>query len=254
MACARIAAVMQTTAPRQAPRPGPDGPPSGGRRDRPFRQLVRPMTLDDIAQVMEVEQQSFPTIWPPTAFKREIQQNRRGRYLVAVQRREDGEESRNGAFPERDPRASNIGRFVGGLRHILDGDKTPPEERNELVVGFVGVWLMMEEAHIVTLAVRDDYRRRGVGELLLLTIIETARLAGQEVVTLECRVSNAVALRLYEKYGFQRVGIRSRYYSDDDEDAYALSVSDIGTASFERRFERLWNEHRQRRGEYALEV
>ncbi|MCH8346104.1 MAG: ribosomal protein S18-alanine N-acetyltransferase [Chloroflexi bacterium] len=215
------------------------------------------MTLDDIAQVMEVEQQSFPTIWPPTAFKREIQQNRLGRYLVAVQRREGaphGEESRNGASPEGDPHLSRLGRFVGGLRHILDGDETPPEERNELIVGFVGVWLLIEEAHIVTLAVRDDCRRRGVGELLLITIIETARLAGQEVVTLECRASNAVALRLYEKYGFQRVGIRSRYYSDDHEDAYILSVSDVGTVSYERRFERLRNEHRQRCGEYAREL
>ncbi|MCH8920503.1 MAG: ribosomal protein S18-alanine N-acetyltransferase [Chloroflexi bacterium] len=211
------------------------------------------MTLDDIAQVMEVEQQSFPSIWPPTAFKREIQQNRLGRYLVAVQRR-DGAPHGEETPPSIRWQPGGLGRIVGGLRHILDGDETPPEERNELVVGFVGVWLLIEEAHIVTLAVRDDYRRCGVGELLLITIIETARLAGQEVVTLECRVSNAVALRLYEKYGFQRVGIRSRYYSDDHEDAYALSVSDIGTASYERRFERLRNEHRQRRGEYALEI
>ncbi len=244
---------MQTTAPRQAPRPGPDGPPSVGRQDRPFRQLVRPMTLDDIAQVMEVEQQSFPTIWPPTAFKREIQQNRRGRYLVAVQRREGAPNGEEAPSLIRS-HTGGLSRIVGGLRHILDGDETPPEERNELVVGFVGVWLLMEEAHIVTLAVRDDYRRRGVGELLLITIIETARLAGQESVTLECRVSNAVALRLYKKYGFLRVGIRARYYSDDREDAYALSVRDIGSASYERRFERLRNEHRQRRGEYALAI
>ncbi len=212
------------------------------------------MTLDDIAQVMEVEQQSFPTIWPSTAFKREIQHNRLGRYLVAVQRREEAEESRNGASPEGDPHPSSLGRFVGGLRHILDGDETPPEERNELVVGFVGVWLLIDEAHIVTIAVRDGHRRRGVGELLLITAIETARLAGQEVVALECRPSNATALRLYEKYGFQQVGIRPRYYSDDHEDAYALSVCDIGTVSYGRRFERLRNEHRERCGEYAREL
>ncbi len=212
------------------------------------------MTLDDIAQVMEVEQQSFPTIWPPTAFKREIQRNRLGRYFVAVQRRESAQESRNGASPEGDPHLSSLGRFVGGLRHILDGDETPPVERNELVVGFVGAWLLSEEAHIVTLAVRDDYRRRGVGELLLITIIEIARLVRREVVTLECRVSNAVALRLYEKYGFQQVSIRPRYYTDDHEDAYVLRVGDIGTASYERRFERLRNEHRRRCGEYAREL
>ena len=212
------------------------------------------MTLDDIAQVMEVEQQSFPTIWPPTAFKREIQHNRLGRYLVAVRRQEGAEERRNGASPERDAHPSSLSRFVGGLRHILDGDGTPPEKRNELVVGFVGVWLLIDEAHIVTIAVRDDHRRRGVGELLLITAIETALKERQTVVTLECRVSNAVALRLYEKYGFQQVGLRPRYYTDDHEDAYILSVSDIGAASYEHRFERLRNEHRRRCGEYAREL
>ena len=211
------------------------------------------MTLDDIAQVMEVEQQSFPSIWPPTAFKREIQQNRLGRYLVAVQRREGATHGEEAPPPIRS-QPGGLGRFVGGLRHILDGDETPPEERNELVVGFVGVWLLIDEAHIVTIAVRDGHRRRGVGELLLITAIETARLTGQTVVTLECRVSNAVALRLYEKYGFQQVGIRPRYYSDDHEDAYILSVSDVGTVSYERRFERLRNQHRQRCGEYAREL
>ena len=245
---------MQTTAPSQAPRPGPGGPQYGGRQDRRFRQLVRPMTLDDIAQVMEVEQQSFPTIWPPTAFKREIQQNRRGRYLVAVQRREGAPQGEEGPPPIRS-QPGGFGRFVGGLRHILDGDgKLPPEERKELVVGFVGVWLLIEEAHIVTLAVRDDYRRRGVGELLLITAIETALKERHTVVTLECRASNAAALRLYEKYGFQQVGIRPRYYSDDHEDAYILSVSDVGTVSYERRFEWLRNEHRRRCGEYAREL
>jgi ribosomal-protein-alanine N-acetyltransferase len=211
------------------------------------------MTLGDIAQVMEVEQQSFPTMWPPTAFKREIQQNRLARYLVAVQQREDTR-SGEAASPPSAPRPTGFGRFLGGLRQILDGDGTAPEERDELVVGFIGVWIMIDEAHIVTIAVRDGYRRRGVGELLLITAIETTRLAGQTVVTLECRASNAAALRLYEKYGFQQVGLRPRYYTDDHEDAYVLSVSDIGTPSYGRRFERLRNEHRQRCGEYALEL
>jgi ribosomal-protein-alanine N-acetyltransferase len=211
------------------------------------------MTLGDIGQVMEVEQQSFPTMWPQTAFKREIQQNRLARYLVAAQRREGtshGEE----APPPIPPQPGGFGRFLGGLRQILDGDGTAPEERDELVVGFIGVWILIDEAHIVTFAVRDGHRRRGVGELLLITAIATALKERQTLVTLECRASNAVALRLYEKYGFQQVGLRPRYYTDDHEDAYVLSVSDIGTPSYGRRFGRLRNEHRRRCGEYSLEL
>jgi ribosomal-protein-alanine N-acetyltransferase len=220
-----------------------------------LRQLVRPMSLGDIAQVMEVEEQSFPTMWPPTAFKREIQHNRLARYLVAVQRREDatrGEEPP----PPTAARPAGVGRFLGDLRHILRGDGTlpPPEERHELVVGFVGIWLLVDEAHIVTVAVRDSHRGRGIGELLLIVAIETALRERQSVVTLECRVSNAVALRLYEKYGFQRVGRRPRYYSDNREDAYVLTVGGIHTPSYRRLFEQLRNEHRERCGDYELSL
>ncbi len=217
------------------------------------RQLVRPMTLSDIAQVMEVEQQSFPTIWPPTAFKREIQHNRLARYLVAVRRRADspdGEEAPSAGAPQ----PSGIGRFLGGLRHMLDSDDTPPEERDELIVGFIGIWLLIDEAHIVTIAVRDGHRGRGVGELLLIAAIETALKERQPVVSLECRVSNAVAIRLYEKYGFQRSGLRHRYYSDNHEDAYALTAGGICTPTYGRLFQQLRQEHRERSGEYALDL
>lgn len=211
------------------------------------------MRLSDVPQVMEVEQQSFPTMWPATAFKREIQNNRLARYLVAVQRRADtgdGEEPPPGGVS----RSTGIGRFLGGLRHVLDSDDAPPEERDELIIGFVGVWILIDEAHIVTIAVRDGYRGRGVGELLLIAAIEAAMKERQTVVTLECRVSNAVALHLYEKYGFQRAGLRPGYYADDHEDAYVLTAGGIGTPAYGRRFQRLREEHRERCGEYEVSL
>ncbi len=218
-----------------------------------LRQIVRPMALGDIDQVMEVEQQSFPTMWPPTAFKRELQHNRMARYLVAVQRREDTP-SGEAASPPSAPRPGGFGRLLGGLRHVLDADGTPPEERDELVVGFVGVWLLTDEAHIVTIAVRDDHRGHGVGELLLIAAIETALAESQNVLTLECRVSNSVALRLYEKYGFERDGLRPRYYSDDQEDAYILTASGIGSPAYGRRFQELRDGHRRRCGDYEIDL
>jgi ribosomal-protein-alanine N-acetyltransferase len=216
-----------------------------------LRQLLRPMGLGDIPQVMEIEQQSFPTMWPPTAFKRELQHNWLARYMVAVQRRPDTPPPETAPPPAR---AHGLGRFLGGLRQILDDELPPPEDRDELIVGFIGVWLLADEAHIVTVAVRDGHRGRGVGELLLIAGIETALRESQTVVTLECRVSNDVALRLYEKYGFQRVGLRPRYYSDDHEDAYILTASGIDTTAYSQLFQRLREEHRQRCGEYELEL
>src|SRR3990172_8591809 len=137
--CARIAAVMQTTTVRPA-------------QDKPLPHLVRPMGLGDISQVMEGEQQSFPTMWPPTAFRREIEQNRLARYLVAVERREAPPPAEGEAPPEARP--AGVGRFLGGLRPILESaDAAPPEERRELVVGFIGVWLLADQTHILTLAV-----------------------------------------------------------------------------------------------------
>jgi ribosomal-protein-alanine N-acetyltransferase len=231
---------MQTTSLRH---------PHGGA----FRQILRPMQVEDIAQVMEVEQQSFPTMWPATAFKRELERNRLARYLAVVERR--AEPPRVGPMT---PAAAHVGlgRFLGGLRQFLSGDGVlpPPQERRELVVGFVGIWMLADEAHVVTIAVRDSHRRRGVGELLLIAAIETALRERQSVVTLECRVSNAAALRLYAKYGFQRVGLRRCYYSDNREDAYILTADGIGTPSYGRRFRRLREEHRERWGEYELSL
>ena len=155
-----------------------------------------------------------------------------------------------------DAARSGLGRFFGGLRHVLagDGPLPPPEERRELVVGFVGIWLLVDEAHVVTIAVRDSHRRRGVGELLLIAAIEIAQEHGQGLVTLECRVSNAAALRLYEKYGFEQVGLHRRYYSDNQEDGYILSAGGIDTPSYRRRFQRLRDEHRERWGEHELSL
>ena len=212
------------------------------------------MQVGDVAQVMEVEQQSFPSMWPATAFKRELEHNRLAHYLAVLERWAEAPEGGQAA-PAAAARTGVRG-FLGGLRQVLAGDGAlpPPEERRELVVGFVGTWLLVDEAHVVTIAVRDSHRRRGVGELLLIAAIETALRERQSVVSLECRVSNAAALRLYEKYGFEQVGLHRRYYSDNQEDGYILSAGGIDTPSYQRRFQRLRDEHRERWGEYELKL
>lgn len=90
------------------------------------------------------------------------------------------------------------------------------------VIGYGGMWTIMDEAHITNIAVRADYRGRGLGERLLTELQRTAVMFGSERMTLEVRVSNEVAQRLYRKMGFEPSGIRPGYYSDNQEDALIM--------------------------------
>jgi [ribosomal protein S18]-alanine N-acetyltransferase len=93
------------------------------------------------------------------------------------------------------------------------------------IVAFGGMWLMIDEGHIITFAVRPDWRRQRIGERLLLALLDLAADRGAHEATLEVRLSNLPARRLYEKYGFRPVGLRPRYYSDNGEDALVMTTS-----------------------------
>ena len=223
------------------------------------RYLVRPMDVGDISQVMEIERDSFPSMWPSTAFKREIQRNHLARYLVAVEQTIDED-----AAPEAEPDdigpvelpllPLRLGRWLTELRRLFGGEEeAEPVTYQEPVIGFVGVWLMVDETHIVTIAVREGYRRRGIGELLLIAAIELALLNKRGTVSLECRISNDAAITLYEKYGFRRLGIRPSYYSDTREDAVIMTTDRIDLPSYRTLFRQLKAEHRQRSGNYVFD-
>ena len=107
------------------------------------------------------------------------------------------------------------------------------------VVGFAGIWLMVDEAHITTFAVAPSWRRRGIGERLLLTVLDVALERGAREATLEVRLSNVAARRLYEKYGFRPVGLRPRYYSDNGEDALIMTTDALTSTEMRERIERL---------------
>ena len=99
----------------------------------------------------------------------------------------------------------------------------------ERVVGYGGIWLMVDEAHITTFAVHPAYRRRRIGERMLIALLDLAVDRGAREATLEVRLSNLAARRLYEKYGFRPVGIRPRYYSDNQEDALIMTTEPLAT-------------------------
>ena len=99
----------------------------------------------------------------------------------------------------------------------------------ERVVGYGGIWLMVDEAHITTFAVHPSFRRRRIGERMLIALLDLAVDRGAREATLEVRLSNLAARRLYEKYGFRPVGIRPRYYSDNQEDALIMTTEPLAT-------------------------
>jgi ribosomal-protein-alanine N-acetyltransferase len=114
---------------------------------------------------------------------------------------------------------------ANAFRHELTQNKNAHyivAREGEHIVGYAGLWLSLDEAHITTFAVLPEYRRRKIGERMLISIFERAERLGAEWLTLEVRASNLPAQRLYEKYGFRPAGIRRRYYSDNNEDAIIM--------------------------------
>ncbi|WP_461202853.1 ribosomal protein S18-alanine N-acetyltransferase [Anoxybacillus sp. TBDG-1] len=92
------------------------------------------------------------------------------------------------------------------------------------IIGYCGMWLVMDEAHITNIAVLPEFRGKKLGEALMKQAMALAREEGAQTMTLEVRVSNNVAQSLYRKLGFLNGGIRKRYYSDNQEDALVMWV------------------------------
>ena len=218
---------------------------------KPMGFFVRPMRMEDIVQVVRVERECFPTGWAPTPFVRELR-NRRAAYLVACATADPSQsESEARAFAARERSRqppSLLQRLVTGVRDRLVGPALPPPDFSQTIVGFVGVWFMGDESHITAIGVREQDRRHGVGELLLLASIELSLPQRSRLMTLELRVSNRGAQALYEKYGFNPAGVRKRYYADNREDALIMTTDEIAAPEYQGRLERLRQAHTRRWG------
>ena len=108
---------------------------------------------------------------------------------------------------------------------------------NENIIGYIGTWQIMEEAHITNISVKKDFRRKKIGESLLCTAINDCYKNGIKYITLEVRVSNEKAINLYKKYGFNSLGARKGYYQDNNEDALIMWTENI----FYDKFKTLYN-------------
>jgi ribosomal-protein-alanine N-acetyltransferase len=234
--------------------------------------ILENMTHDDIAQVAAIERVCFTMPWPVSAYKRELKTPETNRYIVVryltpQQAQEVGlpeptpadltnlthhELNGNGTDPALFPRTSQAGG-LSRLTSLLpwrknghtdgEGDEA---HRQFPVVGYAGLWLMVDEGHVTTIGVHPDHRGKGAGELLFLGLVDIAAEMKAARVTLEVRVSNLPAQALYRKYGLEIAGVRKRYYSDNGEDAYIMWSEPVGSPHFEQRMQRLREELAER--------
>jgi [ribosomal protein S18]-alanine N-acetyltransferase len=159
--------------------------------------VIQPMTAADVSDIMPLERLSFKDPWTRRMYVHDISDNLMATYLVA---------------------------------------KPPPEAADRLppVLAWGGFWLMVDEAHISTVASHPDYRGCGLGQLMMLELMEAGKERGAVRVTLEVRAFNLVAQGLYEKLGFKIVGTRRSYYRDG-EAALIMTTPDLDTVTMQAR-------------------
>jgi len=105
------------------------------------------------------------------------------------------------------------------------------------LVGYAGTWHIIDEGHITTIAVKKEYLRNHIGEAIIQKIIDDCYKNNIKYLTLEVRVSNTPAIKLYEKYGFQSLGTRKSYYQDNNEDALIMWTENIFYDKFKNIYE-----------------
>jgi ribosomal-protein-alanine N-acetyltransferase len=186
---------------------------------------LRYMQLPDIPQVVVIDNLAFDPPWSARSYSYEVSESNYSHMVVLEQ--------------------EETAKPANGWRRIVQ-NLSGTREAEKRIVGYGGLWHIMDEAHISTIATHPDYRRRGLGEVLLGGMIRRALTLKAEYLVLEVRVSNTTAQNLYTKYDFKTVGIKRRYYHNNGEDAYEMhlyfSAPDFRD-NFEARFAALFAKH-----------
>ncbi len=197
---------------------------------------VARMTIHDIPAVMEIEQAAFPRPWPEQAYRYELTENPNAYFVVA----------RLVNLPSASRRSQPFIPAFPSILHKLFARALPPTTQispsraaEAPIIGFAGMWMYVDEAHIATIATHPNWRRRGVGEHILINLLREAQRRNAANTTLEVRINNRVAQNLYKKYGFEEVGQRKAYYQDNREDALIMTIVDFSTPGFANRLDEL---------------
>lgn len=194
--------------------------------------VIEPMDVRDIPAVMEIERMAFPRPWPEKAYRYELAENDNAYFVVAR------------ASNAEDVIASPASpwRRLAQLLH-LPGSAAAQTARIAAhiapVIGFAGMWMYVDEAHVATIATHPGVRGRGIGKRILLNLLREAQRRHAVTVTLEVRVSNIVAQNMYRKYGFEEVGRRKAYYHDNREDALLMTITNFESPAYRGRLDSL---------------
>ncbi len=195
---------------------------------------IYPMEKEDLAQVTEIDREAFPTQWPPANYRQELQ-NRLAHYIIAC------DDERVAEVPDKKLQNGFLS-WLTPWRRRDDYEISPTVNERKYIVGFSGIWVLAEEAHITNIAVRADYQRQGLGELLMIATIDLAEQLQATLMTLEVRISNLAAQNLYTKFGFDNAGVRTGYYLDNREDAVIMTAENIKSTAFQSRLKQLREE------------
>jgi ribosomal-protein-alanine N-acetyltransferase len=207
---------------------------------------IRDMRDEDISQVLDIDLDAFPTQWPHptfTSYHHELR-NKLAHYIVICRDNDPQQPA------EKKPPAKDSPRVLSFIRGLVNHGRFfglgRPSQPREYLAGMAGIWMMVDEAHIVTIAVKRLHKNQGLGEWLLISVIELAMRLNARVVTLEVRVSNTIAQKLYEKYGLSKAGTRKKYYSDNGEDALIMTTGDLTSPEYKLRLQQLSQAHHER--------
>jgi [ribosomal protein S18]-alanine N-acetyltransferase len=195
--------------------------------------VVEPMRVEHISAVSAIEKLSFPQPWPQNAYRREIVENRMAHYIVVRQLGDEVDEPPAREVTDARESPALLGRISRLLRPAEPARSPQLQVELRTIVGYAGIWVMTDEAHVTTIASHPNMRGKGVGELLLLALIHRSIEVGARWMTLEVRASNAVAQNLYRKYTFKEMGVRRRYYSDNGEDALVMWTDALDSEPFQ---------------------
>lgn len=137
------------------------------------------------------------------------------------------------------PRPWTLGLFLSELS-LHDARSYFVARVDGTVVGYGGLMLSLEDAHVMTLAVEPEWQRYKLGQRLMIVMVREAVRRGAENLTLEVRISNVAAQALYHRFGLAPAGIRKGYYEESGEDALVMWAHDINTDAYSQRLNRLW--------------